>query len=75
MESDVVGCMDECNMMVVIQTDLHCTSTAPSMTRIPSPSETLLVDCTSRLDDTFSHICKNQENMALISGQSTWFGI
>jgi len=39
MQSDVFGCMDECNMMVVIHTDSRCALTAPSMTGPPSLSQ------------------------------------
>jgi len=74
-ESDVVGCMDECNMMVVIHPDLCCALTAPSMTHMPSLSETLVVNFISSLDYAFSLICRMQDDIALISLQSTQFGI
>ena len=44
MQSEVVGCMNVCIMMVVINTDSYCAFTAPSMTRTPSLSRILLVN-------------------------------
>jgi hypothetical protein len=75
MQSDVVGCMDECNMMVVIHTDSRGALTAPSMTRVPSLCETLQVNFILGLDCTVSLICKGQDDIALISCQSTQFGV
>jgi len=62
-------------MMVVIHTDSGCALTAPSMTRMPSLSETLLVHFISSLDCALSLICKRQDDSALISRQSTRFGV
>jgi hypothetical protein len=53
MRSNVVGRMDESNMMVVIHTDSRCAMTAPSMTSISSLSETLLVNFIFSLDCVF----------------------
>ena len=75
MRSNVVGCMDECNTMVVIHTDLHCAMTAPSMARMSSLSETLLVNFIFSLDCAFSLILKRQDVIVLISCQSTWFRV
>jgi hypothetical protein len=75
MRSNVVGCMDECNMMVVIHTDSRCTMTAPSMTCMSSLSETLWVNVIFRLDCAFSLIRKRQDDILLISCQSTLFGV
>jgi len=75
MRSNVVGCMDECNMMVVIHTDLHCAMPAPSMTCMSSLSETLLVNFIFCLDCTVSLIRKRQDDIVLISCQSTLFGV
>jgi hypothetical protein len=75
MRSNVVGCMDECNMMVVIHTDSHCAMTAPSMTCMSSLSETLLVNFIFCLDCTVSLIRKRKDDIVLISCQSTLFGV
>jgi len=75
MRSNVVGCMDECNMMVVIHTDSRCAMTAPSMTCMSSLSETLLVNFIFSLDCAFSLIRKRQDDIVLNSCQSTFFGI
>jgi hypothetical protein len=75
MRSDVVGCMDESNMMVVIHPDSRCALTTPSMTVMPSLIETLLVNFSSSSNCTFPPICKTQENIALIKCQPTQFGV
>jgi hypothetical protein len=75
MRSNVVGCMDECNMMVVIHTDSRCAMTAPSMTHMSSQRETLLVNFIFSLDCTFSLIRKRQDDIVLNSCQSTRFGV
>jgi len=75
MRSNVVGCMDECNIMVVIHTDSHCAMTAPSMTRMSSLSETLLVNFIFILDCALSLICKRQDDIVLISCPLTLFGV
>jgi hypothetical protein len=75
MESNVVGCMDECNIMVVIHTDLRCAMTAPSMTHMSSLSETLLVYCIFSLDCALSHIRKRQDAIFWISCLATVFGV
>jgi len=67
--------MNEWNMMVVIHPDLHRAMTAPSMTRMSSLSETLLVNFIFSLDCAFSLIHKRQDHIVLISCQSTWFGV
>jgi hypothetical protein len=67
--------MDECNMMVVIHTDSRCAMTAPSMTRMSSLSETLLVNFILSLNCAFSLIHKRQDDIALINCQSTRFGV
>jgi len=75
MRSNVVGCMNECNMMVVIHPDSRRAMTAPSMTRMSSLSETLLINFIFSLDCAFSLIRKRQDYIVLISCQSTWFGV
>jgi len=75
MRSNVVGCMDECNMMVVIHTDSRCAMTAPSMTCMSSLRETLLVNFIFSLDCAFSLIRKRQDDIVLNSCQSTFFGV
>jgi hypothetical protein len=75
MRSDVVGCMDECNMMVVIHTDLYSALAAPSITCMQLLSETLLVNCISSLDCAFSLICKMQDDIVLNSCESTLLGV
>jgi hypothetical protein len=75
MQSNVVGCMDECNMMVVIHRDSHLAMTAPSMTCMSSLSETLLLNFIFCLDCTVSLIRKRQDDIVLISCQSTLFGV
>ena len=67
--------MDESNMMVVIHTDSRCALTAPSTTCMSSLSETLLVNFVFILDCAFSHIRKRQDDIVLISRQSTWFRV
>jgi hypothetical protein len=67
--------MNECPMMVVIHPDSRRAMTAPSMTRMSSLSETLLVNFIFSLDCAFSLICKRQDDIVLISCQSTWFGV
>jgi hypothetical protein len=67
--------MNECNMMVVIHSDLRRAITAPSMTRMLSLSETLLVNFIFSLDCAFSLIRKRQDDIVLISCQSSWFGV
>jgi len=75
MQSDVVGCMDECNMMVGILTDSHCALTAPAPTGTPSLTQILLVNFVSNLDCAFSLICKRQDDIRLINRQSTRFEV
>ena len=67
--------MNECNMMVVIHPDWCRAMTPPSMTCMSSLSETLSVNCILSLDCAFSLIRKRQDNIVLISCQSTWFGV
>jgi hypothetical protein len=67
--------MNECNMMVVIHPDPRRAMTAPSMTLMSLLSETLLVNFIFGLDCAFSFICKRQDDIVLISCQSTWFGV
>jgi hypothetical protein len=73
MRSHVVGCMGECNMMVVIHTDSRCAMTAPAMTCMSSLSETLLVNFIFSLDCAFSLIRKTQDDILSISCQSPSF--
>jgi len=61
--------------MVVIHTDSHCAMTAPSMTRMSSLSETLLVNLIFSLDCALSLIHTRQDDIVLISSQSTLFGV
>jgi len=75
MQSDIVGCMDECNMMVVIHTDSRRALTTPSMTGMPSLTQILLVNYVSNLDCALSLICKRQDDIRLINRQSTQFGV
>jgi hypothetical protein len=62
-------------MMVVIHTDSRCAMTAPSLTRISSLSEALLVNFMFSLDCAFSHIRKRQDDIVFISCQLTLFGV
>jgi len=75
MQSNVVGCRDECNMMMVIHTDSRCALTVPSMTGTPSLTQTLLVNFVSNLDCALSLICNRQHDIRLINCQSTQFGV
>jgi hypothetical protein len=75
MHSDIVGCIDECNWMVVIHTDSRSALTAPCMTGTLSLSQTLLVNSVSDLHCVFSLICKTQDDIMLIDRQSTRFGV
>jgi hypothetical protein len=75
MWSNIVGCTDECNMMVVIHTDSRCAITTPPMTCMSLLRETLLVNFMFSLDCVFSLIRKRQDDIVLISWQSTLFGV
>ena len=61
--------------MMIIHTDSCRAMTAPSMTRMSSLSETLLVNFIFSLDCAFSLIRKRQDHIVLVSCQSTWFGV
>ena len=61
--------------MVVIHPDTRHAMTPPSMTRMLSLSETLLVNFILSSDCAFSLIRKRQDHIVLISCQSTWFGV
>jgi hypothetical protein len=74
MGNNVVGCMDECNMMVVIHRDSLCAITASSMTCMSSLGETLLVTFIFSVYCAFSLIRNRQDDIVLISCQSTLFG-
>jgi len=67
--------MNEFIMMVVIYPDSRRAMTSPSMTRMSSLSETLLVNFIFSLDCAFSLIRKRQDDIVLISCHSTWFGV
>jgi hypothetical protein len=73
-QSKVVGCIDKCNVMVVIHTDSRSALTAPSMPHMSSLSETFLVNFIFSLYWVFSLICKQHDDIVLINCQSTWFG-
>ena len=75
MQSDVVECMDECNMMVGNHTDSHCALNASSLTGTLSLTQILLVNFVSNLDCVFSLICKRQDDIRLNNRQSTRFGV
>ena len=62
-------------MMVVIHTDSRFAMTAPSMTCMSSLREILLVNFMFCLDCVFSLIRKRQDDIVLISCQSTFFGV
>jgi hypothetical protein len=72
---NVVGCMKEWNMIVVIHQDSRLAMTAPAMPHMSSLSEALLVNFIFSLDCAFSLIRKRQDHIVLISCQSTWFGV
>jgi len=74
-QSEVVGCMDERNMMVVIHTDSHCALTAPLMTAMPTLTQILLVHFVAYLHCALSLLCKRQDDIPLIYGKSTQFGV
>ena len=75
MESYAVGVMDECSMMVIIHTDLHCVLTAPSMTRTTSLTPISLVNFLSDLMFAFSLKTNRQDDIKFISHLSTWLGV
>jgi len=75
MRSDIVGYMDECDMMVGVHTDSRCVLTAPPLTGRPSLTQILLVNFVSNLDCAFSRISKRQNDIRLINRQSTRFGV
>jgi hypothetical protein len=60
--------------MVVIHPDSRRAMTDPSMTHMSSLSDTLLVNVIFILDCAFSLIRKRQDDIVLISCQSTCFG-
>jgi len=62
-------------MMVVSHPDSRRAMTAPSTPSMSSLSETLLANFIISLDCAFSLIRKRQDNIVLISCQSTWFGV
>jgi hypothetical protein len=64
-----VECTDEVNIKVVIHQDLRCVLTAPSMTRMPSLTDTLLVNFIISLDCTFPLSCERQDDIRLINCQ------
>ena len=66
MWSDVVGCIDGCNMMVVIHTDSRCALTAPYLTGMRSLTPISLVNFVSILDFAFS--------VVLATGPNSRFG-
>lgn len=71
-KSEAVGWMDQCNMMVVIHTDLYCAMTDLSMTHMPSLSDKLLANVLSSSDFDCSTIHMRQNNITFIHCQSTW---
>jgi len=75
MQSDVVGFVDECYMMVVIPTNSRCALTIPSMTRMPLLINILLVNFVFNIDCAFSLRCRRNDDIMLINRQSTWFGV
>jgi len=75
MQSDIVGWMDDYEMMVVIHTHSCCALIAPSMTHMPSLTHILLVNFVSNLDCAFLLICKRQDDIRLINRQSTLFRV
>jgi hypothetical protein len=75
MQSDVVGFVDECCMMVVIPTDSRCVLTTPSMTRMPSLTNILLVNFVFNIDCVLSLNCRRHDDIMVIDCQSTWFGV
>jgi hypothetical protein len=62
-------------MMVVIHPDSRHAMTASSMTRMSSLSESLLLNFIFSLDCAFSLILKRQDDIVLISCQSSSFGV
>jgi hypothetical protein len=70
-QSNVVGFVNECYMMVVIPTDLRCALTTPSMTRMPSLTDILLVNFVFNIDCAFSLTYKRHDDIMLIDRQST----
>jgi hypothetical protein len=62
-------------MIVVIHTDSLCAMIAPFKTRMSSLTETLLINFIFSLDCVFSLVCKRQDDIVWISGQSPWFGV
>jgi len=62
--------MDKCNMMVVIHTDSHCTTSAPSITRMSSLTDSLLLNFIFSCDCALSLFHERQDNIVLIICQS-----
>jgi hypothetical protein len=62
-------------MMVVSRTDSRCALTAPSITCIPSLTQILLVHFASNVYCAFLLIRKRPDNLTLINGQATMFGV
>jgi len=72
--NDVVGCLNACNMMVVINTDSHCVLAASSITRMPLKIENLVVKFVWSLYCACLLISESQGNIAWTNWQSTRFG-
>jgi len=62
-------------MTVVIHTDSYYALTAPSMTRMTSVTQILLVNSVSNLVVAFSLTCNRQYDIKLFDPQSTRFGV
>ena len=74
-ESNPVGCMDECNMTIIIHLGLQCALTATSMTSMTSVTSILLVNLVSILVFPFSlnHIRYN--DIKFVRRWFTWSGV
>jgi hypothetical protein len=70
-----VGYVDQCNMMVVIPTNLSCALTTPCVTHMQLLTHILLENFVFNLDCAFSLTSKRQDNITLINHQSTLFGV
>lgn len=66
----MVGCMDECNMIAVIQTDLLGALSPGSVTCIPSMTQIVFANLDSNLDCALLLIGRKVEDIMLINCQS-----
>jgi len=73
-KSYVVACGDLCNLTAVIYPGVGCALSAPSMSRMPSLTWSLLVNLVSNLGFALSYSRNRRHHIQFIVHQSTSFG-